>query len=1288
MLRRSLRQLLVALTAMAVVSIVGCAGERDPINRVQPNYVAKSYFDGEWHYASTVVSVPAGDAGTAAGFGEWDLKSVKWDVQKDWLLARRIDELIDGGDSLAREGDDYEGTILAAYRIQSHFDIQKSYNQATGEEYNILSENMSDRPWYDREYIRVDWSNNYFDSAGLGGYYTGSRGAPGQIQALSFFKECEDGSRNAVDGTCNSEPDAPVFVDGYFDITSRYVAKPGTTSMWGYNNIPLCWLFGFMECTSQEFTLRHSFKRKDPNHKYEKRSYKGPETELFGYFDTMRMSYNYQENIREQNKVRYINRHPIWTQESYNEDGSLKAPAERVAKPVVYHVNRDFPTQEEDPVVYDTAIRVAQEWDSVFSNVVSELGAPPPRGGKMFVLCPHNPVRDTDSSWCGEPGTSPRIGDLRYSMLGYMPDYMTYGLLGLGPSNNDLLTGEIVAGQAYVYHYNNTAAWDVTQMILLLNGDLDPEEFIDGLDLTDWIAEVNNNEVTRATHHHHHLEDARPFVENMLDGPHSRYWDGRRQAPSEADIEYQKEHGHKAWLMNFMDDFERRGLIQQNDGVPEARLAQLQGSEIEGMLLTDDLLQSAGVARSELATQLELNGTDFSPIRGAFEGQREQMLQEYFMQHNMYVAEFADAALLGLAKEYKNSNLSPEEIFQAVRARIYFAVMAHEIGHSIGLMHNFGASDDAVNYFDDYWQIRSSREASDGGAVGPRVTDPLTDYEIDNSIYNYGYSSVMDYAGRYTIDGTGLGKYDRAAIMWGYGDMVQVFKDVGSADKDILKSWADDQGEILTFGRAPTAVHYTYFWDRMDYLVYDDNNREWVKTDELVDDYKWTADGRARVPYIYCSHGRSDLGDSCLTRDFGADTYERLDGILDDVNTWYVMRNFNRGKIASGYDDVMSYVNRYMGRTYMRIKRWHDIYGLYKQLLPRYYTDAQLETFFLDPVNGWGVQTMGVQMAFNHLVKVLFTPDIKGWKLATDTLGNELTIENPYVGGDDFTTDITNARYYSTAWSYGYNGERDCGYYWYDCLHHMGYYLDKIMAIQALTDSETYFVARSTPEDIREWKVGYFSTFRDQLLEINRALMSGDFSGVGPYVENTGSTTLNYPNYTNLAEITTDHTVGDSFVVDPAATFTLQLYWQILGKARFSGTFDMEFQDRSYIWGLNGATPNVDPARVVSFTDPFSSMTYYALTFEGKGAAEAMLAKANALYARSSLCDSGAGDVCVEPSFLDETFEGGPTLEELAEQARNRTTEELRQYVQLIKVNEKLSREMFGDVYIGNPYNP
>ena len=39
----------------------------------------------------------------------------------------------------------------------------------------------------------------------------------------------------------------------------------------------------------------------------------------------------------------------------------------------------------------------------------------------------------------------------------------------------------------------------------------------------------------------------------------------------------------------------------------------------------------------------------------------------------------------------------------------------------------------------------------------------------------------------------------------------------------------------------------------------------------------------SRVPYIYCSHNRSDLGDSCLTRDAGADPMERMSNILDGL---------------------------------------------------------------------------------------------------------------------------------------------------------------------------------------------------------------------------------------------------------------------------------------------------------------------------------------------------------------------------------------------------------------------
>ena len=126
-------------------------------------------------------------------------------------------------------------------------------------------------------------------------------------------------------------------------------------------------------------------------------------------------------------------------------------------------------------------------------NVITELGARPPAGGRMYVLCPNNPVLESDPEACGPAGTRPRMGDIRYSFMAYVPDYMTYGLLGLGPSHTDPETGEIYSGMGYVYHHNDTAAWDTTQMILLLNGDQDPTEYINGMDLSDWRDSFNSN---------------------------------------------------------------------------------------------------------------------------------------------------------------------------------------------------------------------------------------------------------------------------------------------------------------------------------------------------------------------------------------------------------------------------------------------------------------------------------------------------------------------------------------------------------------------------------------------------------------------------------------------------------------------------------------------------------------------------------------------------------------------------------------------------------------------------
>ena len=51
------------------------------------------------------------------------------------------------------------------FNITSHFDISRDYNPQTGEELNIIVENTTDRPWYQREYFRVDWSKNLVTDA-------------------------------------------------------------------------------------------------------------------------------------------------------------------------------------------------------------------------------------------------------------------------------------------------------------------------------------------------------------------------------------------------------------------------------------------------------------------------------------------------------------------------------------------------------------------------------------------------------------------------------------------------------------------------------------------------------------------------------------------------------------------------------------------------------------------------------------------------------------------------------------------------------------------------------------------------------------------------------------------------------------------------------------------------------------------------------------------------------------------------------------------------------------------
>lgn len=1238
---------------LALGVYAGCAQDIGDVDRTQPNALKKSEFDGKWYYQRTVVDVPAADGFTFVGSTDHSgMSIIKWDIQENYLYGRRQTEKVEGGDDKAQKGEDYRGEVIAAYRIQSHFDIQRQYNPSTGEQTNVIVENSSDRPWQQRQYMRVDWSKNLVTNYDLDFEVKAIEPVPYYVQATIDPKTGEE----------IPNPDAPVFdyeedADGkvlqYFDITNRIHARADSIEFPGYGTIPLCWLFGyeFAECGAGEYTIRNSFKRIDEDHQYVPQPYKGKVTEVFGYFTTDRNVYDYKDGIRQQQTKRYLNRHNLW-KSWYDAQGNLIPVAQRELRPIVYHVNTDMPDD-----LKDIMLEVGEQWDRIFTDTVQAAGYTLKPGEKVFVTCVNNPVREGDPAACGPAGLSPRLGDIRYSFMAYVPKYMEYGLLGLGPSNNDPETGEIISGMAYVYHWNNTAAQRTVEMLELLNGSRDPEKFVDGVDLTSWVEQVNNpNQAAARTFE---LSEKEPFVEAI-----AHRFQGDLRPLTERELQLQQEKGFDAMIRPRLQQMYALGHLNGERRSAKGRLTQLQGTYLEELLLNDDILMGTGHQPGLPVTDVDMRAA--SVARGGFAKMamaRERMRHKFAEERNMYLPEMADDALMGLARELINTNT--EEAYNIIRKSIYTSVMAHEVGHSLGLMHNFAGSEDSVNYFDDYWKIR------DDGRVAPRQVDPITDDEINAKIYNYAYSSIMDYAGRYTIDGLGVGKYDRAAILYGYAGKVEVFKDRGRVPHPMLREWFEQRAEILNFGGgAPSAYHYTRFYNDMGSLLYEDGNRMLVDVEDLkvVDGVRdWSmavVDGEefSRVPYVYCSHTSLNLGDSCLTRDHGADSYERMKNILDDLDTWYIRRAFPRGSMTL---TQWNYVSAYYSSIYGRLKQWNDLYGLYAELLPTIYGSSVVDRFLRNPETGWGGKTWAVKNAFNYLMQTIMMPNVGIYESIKMPDGTQLiTAAQQRI---DHELDVTQGRYYSTDWR---GGTQDCGYFWWECLHHIGFYLDKIMAIEALTDTETNFVARSTPEDIRQWEVGYFNTFPNQMLELNSAIMSQNWTQFAPYLD--GDKVV-FPDYAD------PDTASSLPRVDPYATFTVQLYWQVLGQARFPDAYGRSFLDESRIFMIGtGSAPHIEPGRLVTFMDPWTGYTYGAGKMvhgsAGSGSGESMIKRANLLLRRSNMCD----DAMNTPTVDDDCVAGVTPGQKAA------ASKELRDYVELIKVVADLSPRMS----YGNPYSP
>jgi hypothetical protein len=513
--------------------LTGCA-EQDPINRVQPDYIKKSDLIGpdsskpyEWYIRNTVVDTTRSNGFAFPGLQD-ELKRVRWDIEENSLVARRSYEVVSGADGKGANPAHNDGIVVASYPIQ-HFDIRREYNRATGEELNVIVENM-ERPWYEREYIRVNWAQNQVtDPEGLFWF--------DKIFGDAMFKPTGYMENNP------KSPMAPVYQTdkGYLDVTVKMSAA--TSTLFGIPGLPACalmnWITGsdVQECNEQELSVRTSFMRV-PDRDYEALETDSSKWAMFGTFNRDRYGFSRQYEILDKHWHRMVGRHNLW-KKSHTDKNECFAPQpgedvetsrkaaddkcesqhgagsrcdlfagdsvgtkglctiplqKREVRTVAYHVSRGMPGD-----LWETNKELIAEWNDALITAIAvgrevecrkgggdkdschnewfDGERPKALNGPALVVC-HNPVQKGDNEACGPENTSAREGDLRFNLLGWVEQPLAASPLGYGPNGADPLTGEVVQSTAYQYGAPlDSYATMARDLIKVTTGDLDPAAF-------------------------------------------------------------------------------------------------------------------------------------------------------------------------------------------------------------------------------------------------------------------------------------------------------------------------------------------------------------------------------------------------------------------------------------------------------------------------------------------------------------------------------------------------------------------------------------------------------------------------------------------------------------------------------------------------------------------------------------------------------------------------------------------------------------------------------------------
>ena len=978
-------------------------------------------------------------------------------------------------------------------------------------------------------------------------------------------------------------------------------------------------------------------------------------------------------------------------------------------------------------------------WSTISNASADELGKLP-----VFNPCVDGVTgasKMTAAEKLAQAASMKKIGDSRYSGIQWVSEAQFSSPLGYGPTAADPDSGQVFYGVANIYgapmvFYGNL----YRDLFDLLSGKLNTADYVTGENVRKFLADKTA------------YTDANPLPVAAMTAPAhgslSQTLDPsvgiRQQLDPASYVDQNKKPMSQLEIFNLIKS-QNIGttlgsvLPVHSASLGKQRLAALKGTQFEQMLMNDEVKYA--LDHDSPVSGSPLDWATLEDIQT-----RERSRQIYLGQHNYCYGEFNDEGMLGMVQSWACIGDDPrprcdEKTFdpldhandfgsacciasgpmlaRSILKRFYTAVVEHEIGHTMGLRHNFAASTDLFNYPDKYFAIREKEpvpcqisdecEAAlgqfcDGGycsnrkvetcstkadcgfagtsalkydtfdcvsgkcveitrcdlhgvcpagsscngddhvcyatqdGVRTRIVTPvvndnggkilayiprgeLTLKEAQQSRTLYQYSSIMDYGQRFNSDILDLGKYDKAAIRFGYGSLVDVYTDTQNLQNAVhtyYQSYGQDS-EAQSSDNLDTSywgggIFFSQFYFLNNLISAKANlsqgdsvhNRAAVPYQGMADEHSMTTNyyesyidwTYIQVPYKF-SGDEYEGNVGVYTWDTGVDPLEIVHNMGIQLHDYYLMDAFKRERYGAGlHGDPVSYMTRIQTR-YMDVMRGCGmLYALYSHVLKNY---SWRGTWANARLMGYGLRRAS-ETGFELLSASITSPAPGSFKLNVDKNLFENISYTTGVAGSDLDVPLATGKYpYTTFWA-------GAGYFFWDHAQYYGSFWEKMAALMTLTDSTVYFTTNYVGEQLNigvGTSIGFNTMYPKQLTDLFGGAISdapqvyaGSGTKGGVYQArqifdqaNSGVYSISPAPYLTEAPASTAPRVAPS--ID---NITMKLYMMVYGMAYLPASFDPSFLD-SFTVCLKGSGDCHDIAAssgivAQEFADPFTGKTF------------------------------------------------------------------------------------------------